>query len=217
MKIKYLMLFPLATIFCLNAQEPVVLSHYLFPEFQPGTVLMKNGPRNSAKLNYNAASEEMVFDNNGTVLAIADAMLPQIDTLFIANEKFIQLNKKFVKIVIDEAETGLFVEHKCKVVPPGKPSAYGGSSQTSSATSYSTYASSGMVYNLKLPDDFKILPYNVFWINLDGKLQSFSNIGQLKRIFRDKKRLVNDYLKANEVNMSDVESVKAAILYLKNN
>ena len=136
-------------------------------------------------------------------------MLPQIDTLFIANEKFIQLNKKFVKIVIDEAETGLFVEHKCKVVPPGKPSAYGGSSQTSSATSYSTYASSGMVYNLKLPDDFKILPYNVFWINLDGKLQSFSNIGQLKRIFRDKKRLVNDYLKANEVNMSD-ESVKAA-------
>lgn len=74
-----------------------------------------------------------------------------------------------------------------------------------------------MVYNLKLPDDFKILPYNVFWINLDGKLQSFSNIGQLKRIFRDKKRLVNDYLKANEVNMSDVESVKAAILYLKNN
>ncbi|MEA4995634.1 MAG: hypothetical protein VB079_03980, partial [Petrimonas sp.] len=102
MKIKYLTLFLLlSTTVFLKAQETLTLSHYLFPDFQPGVVLLKNGVRNNAKLNYNAASEEMVFDENGKTLAIGDAVLPQIDTVFVADEKFIRINNKFVRILID--------------------------------------------------------------------------------------------------------------------
>ena len=215
---KYLSLFFLLTIsISLKAQETVNLSHYLFPDFQPGVVLMKNGVRNNVKLNYNAASEEMVFDENGKILAIDEAVLPQVDTVFIADEKFIRMNNKFVKIIINEPEIDLFVEHKCRLIPPGKPSAYGGTSQTSSITSYSSIMSDGRVYNLKLPDDYKIIPYNVFWLNRNGKLQSFSNLGQLKKIYRDKKKLIGDYLKENEVKLSNEKSVSDAINYLENN
>lgn len=206
-----LMSFPIA------AQERVHLSHYVFPDFQPGVVLLKNGVRNNAKLNYNAASEEMVFDENGKILAIGNAVLPQIDTVFIASEKFIRVNNKFVKIIIDEPEIDLFVEHKCRLIPPGKPAAYGGTSQTSSTTSYSSILSDGRVYNLKLPDDYKVIPYNVFWLNRDGKLQSFSTLGQLKKIYRDKKKLIGDYLKKNEVKLTDEKSVEDVINYLENN
>lgn len=215
---KYLSLFFLLTIsISLKAQETVNLSHYLFPDFQPGIVLMKNGVRNNVKLNYNAASEEMVFDENGKILAIDEAVLPQVDTVFIADEKFIWMNNKFVKIIINEPEIDLFVEHKCRLIPPGKPAAYGGTSQTSSITSYSSIMSDGRVYNLKLPDDYKIIPYNVFWLNRNGKLQSFSNLGQLKKIYRDKKKLIGDYLKENEVKLSNEKSVSDAINYLENN
>jgi len=215
---KYLSLFFLLTIsISLKAQETVNLSHYLFPDFQPGIVLMKNGVRNNVKLNYNAASEEMVFDENGKILAIDEAVLPQVDTVFIADEKFIWMNNKFVKIIINEPEIDLFVEHKCRLIPPGKPAAYGGTSQTSSITSYSSIMSDGRVYNLKLPDDYKIIPYNVFWLNRNGKLQSFSNLGQLKKIYRDKKKLIGDYLKENEVKLSNAKSVSDAINYLENN
>jgi hypothetical protein len=218
MKIKYLiLLFLLSTTVCLEAQETVTLSHYLFPDFQPGVVLLKSGVRNNAKLNYNAASEEMVFDDNGKILAIADALLPQIDTVFVANEKFIRVNKKFVKILIDKPDVDLYVEHKCKLIPPGKPAAYGGTSQISSTTSYSSILSDGGVYNLKLPDDYKIIPYNVFWLNRNGKLQSFSNLGQLKKIYRDKKKLISDYLKKNEVKLTNEKSVADTIAYLENN
>ena len=218
MKIKYLiLLFLLSTTVCLKAQETVTLSHYLFPDFQPGVVLLKSGVRNNAKLNYNAASEEMVFDDNGKILAIADALLPQIDTVFVANEKFIRVNKKFVKILIDKPDVDLYVEHKCKLIPPGKPAAYGGTSQISSTTSYSSILSDGGVYNLKLPDDYKIIPYNVFWLNRNGKLQSFSNLGQLKKIYRDKKKLISDYLKKNEVKLTNEKSVADTIAYLENN
>ena len=218
MQIKYLTLFLLlSTTVCLKAQETVTLSHYLFPDFQPGVVLLKNGVRKNAKLNYNAASEEMVFDENGKTLAIGDAVLPQIDTVFVADEKFIRINNKFVRILIDKPEIDLFVEHKCRLIPPGKPAAYGGTSQTSSTTSYSSILSDGRVYDLKLPDDYKIIPYNVFWLNRNGKLQSFSNLGQLKKIYRDKKKLVGDYLKKNEVKLANEKSVEEAITYLENN
>lgn len=217
MKIKFLLLLFSITV-SLQAQETKTLSHYVFPEFQSGVVLLKNGVRNNAKLNYNAASEEVVFfDENGKILAVGDAVLPQIDTVFIADNKFVRLNNKFLKIMIDEPDVKLFAEHKCRLIPPGKPAAYGGTSQTSSTTSYSSIMSDGKVYDLKLPDDYKIIPYNVFWINRNGKLQSFSNIGQLKRIYRDKKKVVNDYLKKNDVKLTNEKSIEEAIIYLENN
>lgn len=200
----------------LHAQDAITISHYVFPEFQQGVVLMKNGTKNNARLNYNAASEEMVFEDRGQMLAIAEHLLPQIDTVFVANEKFIRLNGKFVKILADGLQNGLYVEHKCRIMPPGKPAAYGGTSQTSSTTSYSSIMSDGRAYSLKLPDDFKVVPYNVFWLKRNGKVQSFSNTGQLKRIYRDKKKMVDDYLKANDVKFTDEKGVEAAIGYLEN-
>ncbi len=216
MKYKSLLLLLLITV-SLHAQETVRISHYLFPDFQPGVVLMKNGTRNNAKLNYNTASEEMVFDKNGELLAISDVLLPQIDTVFILNEKFIRVNNKFMKIIIDEPEFSLFVEHKCRLIPPGKPAAYGGTSQTSSTTSYSSIMADGKIYHLKLPDDFKVRPYNIFWISRNGKLQSFSNIGQLKKIYRDKKKVIGDYLKENDVEMTNEKSVEDTIVFMENN
>ena len=216
MKYKSLLLL-LSISISLHAQETVNLSHYVFPDFQPGVLLLKNGVRNNAKLNYNAASEEMVFDENGKMLAIGDAVLPQIDTVFVSDEKFIRLNNKFVKIIIDEPEIDLFVEHKCRLIPPGKPAAYGGTSQTSSTTSYSSIMSDGKVYNLKLPDDYKVIPYNVFWINRNGKLQSFSNIGQLKRIYRDKKKIIDNYLKKNDVKLTNEKSIEDTVIFMENN
>ena len=216
MKYKSLFFLLLITV-SLHAQETIRISHYLFPDFQPGVVLMKNGVRNNAKLNYNTASEEMVFDENGELLAISDVLLPQIDTVYISNEKFIRVNNKFMRIIIDEPDISLFVEHKCRLTPPGKPAGYGGTSQTSSVTSYSSISAGGVVYSLKLPDDYKVKPYNIFWINRNGKLQSFSTIGQLKRIYRDKKRVIGDYLKGNNVEMTNEKSIEDTIMFMENN
>ena len=216
MKYKSLFLLLLITV-SLHAQETIRVSHYLFPDFQPGVVLMKNGTRNNAKLNYNTASEEMVFDENGVLLAISDVLLPQIDTVFISNEKFIRVNNKFMKIIIDEPKISLFVEHKCRIIPPGKPAGYGGTSQLSSTTSFSSILSGGRVYDLELPKDFKVEPYSVFWVNRNGKLQSFSNIRQLKRIYRDKKKIIDNYLKENDVKITDEKSVRDTIVFMENN
>lgn len=216
MKFKSLLLLLTISI-SLHSQEPKGILHYVFPEFQQGVVLLKNGVSYNSKLNYNIATEEMLFDDNGTILAIGEETLPQIDTVFISNDKFIRVNNNFVKILIDDPTINLFVEHKCRIIPPSKPAAYGGTSQISSTTSYSSILSGGKMYSLKLPDDYEVVPYNVYWIKRNGQLKSFSNIGQLKKIYRDKRKVVNDYLKANEVKPENVKSIEDAIIYMENN
>ncbi|MBF6597868.1 MAG: hypothetical protein ITF98_06540 [Fermentimonas sp.] len=216
MKFKSLLLL-LAISISLHSQEPKGILHYVFPEFQQGVVLLKNGVSYNSKLNYNIATEEMLFDDNGTILAIGEEILPQIDTVFISNNKFIRVNNKFVKILIEEPSINLFIEHKCRIIPPSKPAAYGGTSQISSTTSYSSILSGGKMYSLTLPEDYEVVPYNVYWIEKNGQLKSFSSIGQLKKIYKDKRKVLNDYLKAIEVKPEDVKSVEEVIIYMEIN
>lgn len=198
----------------MQAQERKFISHYVFPEFVKGTVLMKNGARNEALLNYNSASEEMLFDKNGQVLAFSDATVNQVDTVFIAGKKFILMDGKFKEILHDSGY-GLFAEHKCRVIPPGKPAAYGGTSQTSSSESYSSWSSDGRVYKLQLPDDFKVLPYTVYWLRKGGELRSFTSIKQVQKFYRSKKNRFKEYTDNNKVDFNDAESFARLIDFME--
>ena len=190
------------------------ISHYVLPEFVKGTVLMKSGVKNNAMLNYNSLTEEMIFDNNGTKLAIGQ--LDQVDTVYIANRKFFPQKDKFVEIVY-HAKYDLYVEHKCSLMDPGKPAAYGGTSQTSATTSYSSFFSGGQAYELKLPDGYKPKPYQNFWLKKDGKLSSFLNLRQLSKLFDDKSAQFKQYVKENKVSTENQESVIGLLKYLEKN
>lgn len=201
----------------LYAQQTVQLSHYVFPEFKQGVVLMKNGQQNKTLLNYNSLSEEVVFNNNGTILALGNEILLQVDTVFIGDKQFVWLKKGFKEILLNSGDKQLFAEHKCRVIPPGKPAAYGGTSQTSSAQSYSSILSGGRVYDLKLPDDYKVLPGVVYWIGNGEDVKSFGNLNQLRKIYKDKRNQMKEYTDKNKVEFADTQSVKALIDFLESN
>lgn len=214
-------LIPLSLIllmsFFLQAQQQIKeISHYIFPEFRSGTVLMKNGTKNSAMLNYNAAAEEMVFNQNGQVLALAEIVLSQLDTVFISERKFVILNSRFAE-VINQNGYKLFVQHKCRIIPPGKPAAYGGTSQISSTTSYSSWMGDGKVYQLQLPDDYKVNPYEVYWLDNGSGFKSFSSISQIMRFYNKKRALYNKYTKENKVDFKDQKSITELIHFMETN
>lgn len=198
-------------------QNDVETSHYLFPEFTQGVVLMKDGIRNDAFLNYNSLTEEMVFDNYGEKRAIGSNELLLVDTVFIRDRKFILLNGKFVELV-HQSTWHLLVEHKCKVLETGKPAGYGGTSQTSAATSVSSLYSQGrVIYNLKLPDNYQVKPYRIYLLKRNGEIHAFANTRELRKIYKDKKDLYKDYLKINQVDYEDQESIIQFIEYLESN
>lgn len=189
----------------------VEVSHYLFSEFEKGVVLMKNGVRNEALMNYNSITEEMIFDNNGIKLAMSQLNL--IDTVFINGRKFIPFEGKFLEEVY-HSRLELFVQHKCSIKDPGKPSAYGGTSQTSATTTYSSYLSNGQFYEMKLPQGTETKPFIQYWLKQNGKMNRFLNLRQLHKLFGDKSVIFKDYLKKHQVKYTDEKSIIGLVKYM---
>jgi len=169
---------------------------------------------NEAFFNYNSLTEEMIFDNKGVKLAVGQ--LDQIDTIFVNGRKFVPINNKFAEIIYHSKYT-LFAEHKCSIKDPGKPAGYGGTSQTSATTSYSSYFSGGQVYELKLPEGYQTKPYIEYWLRKDGKLTKFLSLHQLSKLFSEKENLFKVFVKKQEVKYNDSASLLELIKFLEAN
>lgn len=197
------------------AQVKVVeVTHYLFPEFTKGIVLMKNGIKNETLLNYNSLTEEMIFENNGTKLAIGQPEL--VDTVFVKGRKFFLLNGKFVEL-INNSKYKLYAEHKCTIKDPGKPAAYGGTSQTSATSTYSSFFTGGQVYDLKLPEGYETKPFVDYWLVKDGEVSKFLSIRQLAKLFSEKDNSFKEFVKKHDVKYTDQSGIIELIRYLEAN
>lgn len=197
------------------AQVKVVeVTHYLFPEFTKGIVLMKNGIKNETLLNYNSLTEEMIFENNGTKLAIGQPEI--VDTVFVKGRKFFLLNGKFVEL-INNSKYKLYAEHKCTIKDPGKPAAYGGTSQTSATSTYSSFFTGGQVYDLKLPEGYETKPFVDYWLVKDGEVSKFLSIRQLAKLFSEKDNSFKEFVKKHDVKYTDQSGIIELIRYLEAN
>lgn len=212
-RVFYLLIFSLSLTISYSQVNVTELSHYLFPEFTKGVVLMKNGIKNEALLNYNSLTEEMIFEIKGKKLAIGKDELELVDTVFIKDRKFFVLNNKFVELIY-HSKCDLYAEHSCSVIPPGKPAPYGGTSYTSATTSYSSLTVGGMVYDLKLPDGYVIKPHTNYWLKKNGALNKFINMRQLIKLYDDQKGLYTAYVKKHDVKYDNQESMVQLIKYL---
>ena len=195
-------------------KKAVEVSHYLYPDFIKGSVLMKSGVKNDAMLNYNALTEEMIFIKDGKNLAIT--RLEDIDTVYIGATKFIILKNKFVEILYHN-KYDLYAGYKGSIEDPGNQAAYGGTSQTSSVTSYSTFLSNGQAYALQLPEGVETKGSTEYWLKKDGQLQLFLNMRQLARLFEDRSDRYKKYVKENKVKYENEESLVGLIKFMEQN
>lgn len=199
--------------FSLYAQtsESRQMAQYLFPEFTKGTVKFKSGSPISTLMNYNTLSEKVVFQQNGKYLDMINN--GNVDTVFMQSKKFIPFDKVYLEVVLD-APIKLFIEHKSDVLEPGRPAAYGGTSQTSSSTRVSTYFSDFGKFNLQLPTDFDIRPSPVYWIKSGEKMEDFLTERQFLKIFPDKEDMLKDFLKKNHIKITNSEDLLKLVYYL---
>ena len=117
-----------------------------------------------------------------------------VDTIYISGMKFIPLNNKFYEVLVD-GKMPLLYESTASVSEPGVSTGYGGTTNSSAASSYQSLLRDGSAYNLKLPDGFNVIPKHAFYILVDDKLEKAGNEKQLSKIFSDKKAMIKDFLK----------------------
>jgi hypothetical protein len=139
--------------------------------------------------------------------------LELIDTVFVAGRKFIPYEGKFLELLF-RSRLELFARHKCSLKDPGKPSAYGGTSQTSATTTYSSYLTNGQLYEMKLPEGTEKKPYVEYWLRQNGKMTRFLNLRQLQKLFADKSVLWKDYFKKHEVKYDNEKSIVDLVKYM---
>lgn len=215
--LKTFLLFVICSLVHLGAYSQMKIqqvTHYLLPEFTQGEVLMNSGIRHKALLNYNALSEEMIFDENGKKLALSD--LDLVDTVYVAGRKFLLLNNKWVELILNSKYV-LFAENKCSLIDPGKPAAYGGTSQVSASESYSQYFSGGQVYELQLPQGFETKPFITYLLQKDGTRNAFLNFRQLAKLFPEKEDLIKRYIKDHGVKYENQQGIVDMMRYLEQN
>jgi hypothetical protein len=192
--------------------KQIEMTHYIFPEFTKGIVKMHAGGTNTPMLNYNSLTEEMIFESNGKKLAMDK--LNDIDTIYIEGRIFIPYQKKFIEL-IHKNKYELFVNHKCSLIDPGKPAAYGGTSQTSASTAFSSFSSGGQLYELSLPDGYTTKPYTEYLLLKDGKYNPFLTIKQLSKMFEAQAASFKTYTKSHKVKYEDQESIVELIRFME--
>lgn len=188
------------------------VTHYIFPEFVNGKVVMKKGSSTTAMLNYNALTEEMIFDDHGKKLAMSN--LADIDTIFVDGRIFLPFQKKFMELVYRN-NYELFAIHKCSLIEPGKPAAYGGTSQTSATTSISRFSAGGQIYELALPDGYTTKPYLEYLLKKDGTQNTFLTLRQLSKLFDNQSDVFKSYTKSHKVSFDDQESLVELLKFME--
>ena len=169
---------------------------FLFHDFSLGKVRMKNDNLQSVMLNYNTVSEKMVFEKGGNLYDMVN--IEMIDTVFVQESKFVPVGKVFYEVLLI-APISLFIQHKGKLLSPGTPAAYGGTSQVSSTTRLTSVQLSSGYYNLKLPKDYIVKTDRVYWIRKDNIMFSYTNERQFIKIFPDKVKEIKEFIKKQKI------------------
>jgi len=188
----------------------------LFPQFESGIVVFKNGTSTPAPLNYNMLEQKMLFlDNQNNMMEFAD----------VSNILFIQIDeRKFFPvssrgIFYEEVVTGsgsYFVQHKANMVTQGKASAYGGFSQTSAATSVSSIQDSqggGPRINLKANEQFKMNMERSYYIKSGISYKRFTSAKSLGKLFKGQSAKIESFSKEQSINFSKPEDIVKIVEY----
>jgi hypothetical protein len=189
---------------------------YLFPEFENGQVLYKDGRVFNVQLNFSLVSNRFVFidtfDDN-TIKEFAE--LDLVGSVKTGNRVF-RINSKGEASEILQMENPLIsVEYKGKITDRGRQAAYGGRSQTSAVENYSSIQSGGVTYKLKGDDRWIINGVEKkYGVEYKGKSKTFTTVKQFLNIYpKNKRPALQEFIESKDIDFNSVEQVKALCNY----
>ncbi len=195
------------------------LPHFLFPSFREGEVLMKDGQRFPAMLNYNMVEEKMITELNGEYRYSKNPSL--IDKITIGDRIFIPVGDVFYE-VLSSGEITIFLQNKINLNLLGTDVGYGVRSRSVPPTHFRRFELSNVIFEYgevaytKLPPNVELLPASVFWVGMGNTILKFSNEPQLLKIFPEYKRSLRNFIRNNSLNARLREDVVKIGNYLNN-
>ncbi len=200
-----------ATDICRAQESPAVnMSQYLFPEFSTCTIRSTSGTVSTENGNYNTITGKMAFMKGTTIYGLA--VTRQADTITFGNRHFVPFGEVFQEVVVNAPIT-LFIQHESRLISPGQPVGYGGTSKVSKVNTYSHLSTQGGIYSLEIPPDFEIKYMPVYRIRRDGEMHSFLGRKQFIKIFPEYKKEIGSYIKSQGIKMEDRDDLIKLVKY----
>jgi hypothetical protein len=207
----------LLVFFCANslfAQEEIG-NGLLFPRFEEGLVIFKNGVRSTASLNYDMMQQQMLFlQADSTVMAIANPL--DIIVMIISERRFVPVSSKGVFYEeIKAGEGSFFVERIAKMLSQGKAAAYGGYSQTQSSTSFNSWqdTGTGSYSKLKVDEKFSLNVRTTYYLQSGNSYKRFSSDKTLGKLFKGNESKIETFAKEQSINFSKTDDIARIVEY----
>lgn len=204
----FLLWFFIQDVHAQPSQLPVALTHYVLDSFTIGKVLMKSGATSVQKMNYNILTGEMIFESGGKFLAIAAPQ--EVDTVFLGQRTFVPVEEHFYEWLTG-TQPALFKEYGYSIKEPETEAGFGATSTTTAAAPLKQLIRSGGAYELRLPDEYKVIPKYSFWVQKEGRFYKLNNIKSLVNLYPAKKHWINEWWKKHDAQFSKHEDLIALI------
>jgi hypothetical protein len=186
------------------------LPHFLFPQFKEGIVIMKDGNKFPALLNYNMVDEKMVTEVDGTYRYSKNPK--NIERIYIENRMFIPIENVFYEILAS-GNASFFLQNKSIFSPRGSDVGYGSKSRSTGPTKMQRYEITNVVYQygevayIDLPDNVDVTPTSLYWVSIGDKLKSFETERQLLKLFPEYETQLKEYIKKEKIKIKNREDV----------
>ena len=184
---------------------------YLFPEFQNGQVLYKDGRMFSVSLNFSLISNRFVFiDTHDDNIIKEFAEIEKVGIVKTGNRIFQINNKGEANEIVQDANPRITVSYSGKKTDQGKKAAYGGRSHTASIDAISTFRGGGGIsYTLEGDDRWIITEVGKsYQVEYDKKMKKFQHIKQFIKIYpKQHHTAIETFVRQNGIEMDSVEKV----------
>jgi hypothetical protein len=155
--------------------------YYLFDSFKTGKVLSKSGEVNEAPLNYNSYDQSIVFKKDDVIMILIG--LENIDTIYLANKKFIPLNGKVYEVMQAEGKVQLYTTYSGKIVPLKATADHTGTSKQNLTEVRNTVTDAYVTRPYK--GNFVIQQSQRFWLKSGDDMYRIDNARSLRKVFKD--------------------------------
>lgn len=197
--------FPFLVLLCLS---PIALraqkSVFLFDDYMPGTVHMRNGAKADALLNFDASNRKVFYKEQDVIMELEG--LEDVGSVTINGRSFSNINNTFIEPVKVGRET-VFVFWKLKEQPIGKKGAYGMTSQTNARTYTSFALQSTATTRREVTDVTEIVCQNEYWVFQGEKILKVRDLKSFLKAFPGKEDAIKEHTESQGFEFSDPQAV----------
>lgn len=174
---------------------------YAFDEYMPVKIVFKNGTTASSRININLITGKLLFiDRTGEVLQISNQ--EEIRLFYESGNTWVPAENTYGRIIYEKEGIAVICIVKTEISNYQIETAFGGKSNTSSAQSLLSITTGNISHPIIPVGEFTFKIKRLYYI-LKGGRRYFSNTTSLKKLFSEKKKKINNFLKVNKINLQN--------------